>query len=91
MFGIIIEPEFGISRDTLALRLQERGIETRTFFCPMNAQPCFLSMPEFRNIPTPVADMLWERGFYLPSSHTLSPEQIDFIGDSIAAIQREQA
>lgn len=91
MFGVVVEPEFGMTREALTQKLQERGIETRTFFCPMNAQPCFQSMPGFRPVPTPVADMLWRNGFYLPSSHTLAPEQIDVIAQTLAAIQRSSA
>jgi perosamine synthetase len=86
MYALLVEPEFGATRDQVATRLRERGIETRTFFCPMNAQPCFQSMPGFRAVPTPVADMLWKRGLYLPSSHTLSAETIAFIGEAIREI-----
>lgn len=88
MYGIVVSPEFGATRDQLAARLREQGIETRTFFCPMNAQPCFETMPGFRAVPTPVADRLWQSGLYLPSSHTLSDEKIDFIGEAIRQIQR---
>jgi perosamine synthetase len=91
MYGIVVRPDFGATRDQLAARLRERGIDTRTFFCPMNAQPCFESMPGFRAIPTPVADMLWQSGLYLPSSHTLSDDTIDSIGEAIRQIQRARA
>lgn len=88
MYGVVIEPEFGMTRDELALELSRRGIETRTFFCPMNAQPCFETMDGFRTVATPVADILWQRGFYLPSSHTLDDERIEFVGGTIAEIQQ---
>ncbi|HEX4410965.1 MAG TPA: DegT/DnrJ/EryC1/StrS family aminotransferase [Xanthobacteraceae bacterium] len=88
MYGVVVDSEFGVSRDELAGELSRRGIETRTFFCPMNAQPCFGSMDGFRAVPTPVADMLWQRGFYLPSSHTLTGGQIEGIGSAIAEIQQ---
>jgi perosamine synthetase len=41
MYGIVIKPEFGMTRDELSTRLAQKQIETRTFFCPMNSQPCF--------------------------------------------------
>ena len=88
MYGILVYPEFGMTRDDFAARLAQRGVETRTFFCPMNSQPCFESMPNFRALPTPVADMLWRCGMYLPSSHTLTNDQIEFIGNTIADIHR---
>ena len=82
MYGIVVGEEFGMSRDELATWLHQNGIDTRTFFCPMNIQPCLQSMPGFRQIPCPVAERLWERGLYLPSSHTLSTEKIHYICDT---------
>ena len=83
MYGIVVQPEFGVTRDQLAASLKKDGIDTRTFFCPMNQQPCLQSIPGFRAIPCPVADRLWERGLYLPSTHTLSEETIKQIAARI--------
>jgi perosamine synthetase len=80
---VVVQPEFGISRDQLMAWLSQNGIETRTFFCPMNQQPCLQSQPGFRKIPCPVADKLWERGLYLPSSYTLPEATIRVIAESI--------
>lgn len=76
MYGVVVQPEFGITRDQLIALLKRDGIDTRTFFCPMNQQPCLQSIPSFRALPCPVADRLWETGLYLPSTHTLSEEAI---------------
>jgi perosamine synthetase len=91
MYALVIKPEFGISRDQLMARLREEGIDTRTFFCPMNQQPCFQSQPGFREVSCPVADKLWETGLYLPSSCTLTEATIESIAESIqlAAAQTE--
>jgi perosamine synthetase len=86
MYAILVGPEFGPSRNELAERLSQRGVETRTFFCPMNAQPCFEGLGSA--VPTPVADMLWNCGLYLPSSHTLGQDEIDFISQAIADARR---
>ncbi len=83
MYGLVVGPEFGISRDKLIEALSERGIESRTFFCPMNQQPALKKMPGFREIPCPVADSLWETGLYLPSTWNLSEENIAFICSAI--------
>ena len=83
MYAIVIHPEFEISRDALMEHLQDSGIETRTFFCPMNQQPCLQSRPDFREVPCPVADRLWETGLYLPSTYSLPEETIKKIADSI--------
>lgn len=86
MYALVVLPEFGATRDELAQALRADGIDTRTFFCPMNQQPCLQSRPGFRTIPCPVADRLWETGLYLPSSYTLTEEIIREIADSIAAV-----
>ena len=85
MYGVVVTDEFGISRDDLTARLAEAGIETRTFFCPMNQQPCLQRRPDYRHVPSPVADDLWTRGLYLPSAHTLSDESLGRVCDAIAA------
>jgi len=83
MYGVVVRPEFGMPRDQLIRSLAQKGIDTRTFFCPMNQQPCLRSMDGFRDVPCPVADRLWDEGLYLPSSYTLSEETIRFIAHCI--------
>ena len=83
MYAILVKTEFGMSRDQLVEALRANGIQTRTFFCPMNQQPVFQSLAGFRDVPCPVADTLWEAGLYLPSSWNLSDETISQIADSI--------
>jgi perosamine synthetase len=85
MVGILVEEEFGLTRDELMGALRERGIESRTFFCPMNLQPFLREQAGFRDVPCPVAEELWERGLYLPSSPSLSDEQVEEIVAEIAA------
>jgi perosamine synthetase len=83
MYGIVINPELGISRDELIKKLIDRGIDTRTFFCPMNIQPCVQRVAGYRQIHCPVAENIWENGLYLPSSVNITEEQIAFIANSI--------
>jgi perosamine synthetase len=88
MYALTVEPEFGLSRDQLAAKLAEAGVETRTFFCPMNQQPILKSLPGFPDVACPVADRLWETGLYLPSAPGLSSEKIQFVRDAIVAAGR---
>ncbi len=83
MYGLVVQPEFGISRDKLSEALAERGIQTRTFFCPMNQQPVLQKMHGFRKVACPVADSLWENGLYLPSTWNLDEEKLALVGDAI--------
>ena len=83
MYGILIEDEFGMSRDELMKRLREKGIETRTFFIPMHQQPAFLNKGLFKGESYPVAEELAERGLYLPSGSGLTRDQIEYISNMI--------
>jgi perosamine synthetase len=83
MYALRVLPEFGMTRDALAEKLQAAGIETRTFFCPMNQQPCLQELPGFRADPCPVADQIWQDGLYLPSGTTLTEDQISTVCHAI--------
>jgi perosamine synthetase len=83
MYAVVVEPELGIGRDALMARLRAEGIDTRTFFCGMNQQPFLRAQPGWRDVPCPVADRLWERGLYLPSSTSLDDATIERIAGAI--------
>jgi perosamine synthetase len=89
MYGVVVEPGSGLKRDDFMKYLREKGIDTRTFFCSMGDQPFLLKQQGYRKINTPVADMLWECGLYLPSSHTLSEDQIVFIAETIKSFPKK--
>ena len=76
MYGILVEDDFPLGRDELVAALGERGVETRTFFCPMNLQPFLRAQAGFRDVPCPVGEELWQRGLYLPSSPSLQDDEI---------------
>lgn len=83
MYGLVVLPSFGISRNDLMARLSAEGIESRTFFCPMNQQPCLADIEGFDTAPCPVADDLWQTGLYLPSGADLTEQQIDTVSNTI--------
>jgi len=86
MYSILIEEEFGISRDDLMKKLEEKGIETRTFFIPMHQQPVFRKMGLFNNEKFPVAEELSKKGLYLPSSSTLKKDEIKYIAETLVSL-----
>jgi perosamine synthetase len=89
MYALVVEKEFGLSRDELEDNLQAEGIQTRTFFCPMNQQPALAAHSDYRESSAPVADALWEQGIYLPSSWNLSAEKIKTVCAAIASAGEE--
>ncbi len=86
MYGILVQPEFGMSRDALRDKLAKRGIETRTFFIPIHLQPIYYRGHGHQQFP--VSEMLCEKGMYLPSAATLTPGDIEFIAQAIKNIQQ---
>jgi perosamine synthetase len=91
MYTIVVEDAFGLSRDQLIAALAERGIESRTFFCPMNLQPFLREQSGFRDVQCPVAEDLWHRGCYLPSSPTLTDDEIAQIVEQVTALSGHDA
>jgi perosamine synthetase len=88
MYAIVVQPEFGCTRDELVSALRSRGIDTRTFFCPMDLQPCLRQIAGFRSEPCPVADRMWETGLYLPSGTNLADSEVAFIASSVREAAR---
>lgn len=86
MYSVLVGPAFGKNRDQLRQALAKRGIETRTFFIPIHLQPIYYA--EFGRQEFPIAEMLCERGVYLPSAPTLTRREIEFITVSIKACQQ---
>jgi perosamine synthetase len=68
----------------LIFKLAEIGVETRPFFFPLHTLPMYRDLVKGKSFP--VAEHLATKGLNLPSSATLSKEDIDFICDSIIKI-----
>jgi perosamine synthetase len=83
MYAVVLDDEFPLDRDELMASLREAGIDTRTHLRPMNVQPFLRRHPAFRAIPWGVAEQLWRRGMYLPSSITLSDSDIEGIVEQV--------
>jgi perosamine synthetase len=82
MYAIVLSNEAGITRDSLVHKLHQEGIETRTFFCPMDQQPALQGRVKQKTLDAN-SDYLWRQGLYLPSSHNLTDKEIDKISGLI--------
>jgi perosamine synthetase len=81
MYSVLIDDDFGMSRDELRYQLRQAGIDTRPFFYPIHTLPMYDTGQKF-----PVAEDLAQRGINLPSGATLSADQIDYICDTITRL-----
>lgn len=89
MYAVLVEEEFGLSRDELMRRLKERGVDTRTFFIPVHQQPLFKAKAEYQNLSFPVSEALSGKGLYLPSGLALTKDQMKQVAEEIKKIARQ--
>ncbi len=87
MYSILIKDEFGMGRDELMKVLEKDGIETRTFFYPVNIQPIYKD--RFPGQRFPVAEALSKTGMNLPSGTTLNEGEIEYVSRRIASASRK--
>lgn len=81
MYSVLVEDEFGMTRDDLRAKLRQTGIDSRPFFYPVHTLPMYNTGQSL-----PIAEELGQRGINLPSAATLTSEQIDYICDTLASL-----
>ncbi|MEN6317162.1 MAG: DegT/DnrJ/EryC1/StrS family aminotransferase [Syntrophaceae bacterium] len=77
MYGLVIDEKTGITAKDLAVRLNEKGIETRPFFLGMHEQPVFRKAGLFQGISLPTTERISRYGLYLPSGQAITDDQIN--------------
>ena len=86
LYSILLKDSFGMTRQDFMNELVRRGVETRTFFYPVNVQPVFSQ--EFVKRSFPVADMLSKEGVNLPSGSNLTNADVSHICNCIREIRK---
>jgi perosamine synthetase len=86
VYGVVLDSARGIAAKKLIKSLGVMGIGTRPFFCPMHRQPVLLDMGLFKGESYPIAEDLYEFGFYLPSGVALQDNQIDKVVTAMKAL-----
>jgi len=76
MYGVVINNKYGKKRDQLSKYLLQNGIDTRTFFCPLNLQPFLKKIKGYKKHKCPGSENLWKNGLYLPSANNLKEKDI---------------
>jgi perosamine synthetase len=82
IYSILVDENFGLSRDKLRERLGEKGIDTRPLFYPLSELPPYKSKEAF-----PVAKSLSTKGISLPSPVSLNEEEIERIVQEIIRLK----
>lgn len=89
MYHVVLNDSVGTRRDAVMKRMLDRGIETRPGFIPYNLQDIFIRKGLTRPELCPVANRVASGGFYLPSSPTLSEEEIQYVANHLKEVLRE--
>jgi perosamine synthetase len=88
MYGILIEDDFGLTRDEVVSALSAAKIETRTFFISMHRQPALAKYGCDVGGEYPVTDQLARKGLYLPSGSGLTQAQVERVANTLLALRR---
>ena len=88
MYTVLVEDNFGISRDTLSSILRQLNIDSRPFFYPIHLQPLY--QHHFTGQIYPVAEDLSQRGLSLPSGNELNESQVSHIANAISSIYKQR-
>ncbi len=83
LYSILVDRDgFGMSRDRLMQELANKGIETRPVFLPIHLQPIYPN-----NQKLPIAENISDQGLSLPSSASLSTDEIAGLCQVILSIR----
>lgn len=86
MYHVLLRGSAADRKAEIIRKLADRGIETRENFVPYNMQRIFIDRGWTSADECPVANDVSRRGFYLPSSPTLSESDLVYVCDALTAI-----
>lgn len=84
LYPVIVEAG-SATRDEAMRRLEERGVETRPFFIPIHRLPPYLDADGRVVADLPVTDRLSGQGMSLPTSSSLTDEEVDHVVAAVPA------
>jgi perosamine synthetase len=86
MYGVLLDAKHPLDADGLAAKLRALGIDTRAFFVGMHEQPALRALGLFAGESYPVTEHLSRKGLYLPSSLTLTEQDVDQVADALRKV-----
>lgn len=88
VFALVLRDDFPVDAQAVCTQLAQHGIGTRPFFYPMHLQPVFNKRGLFVNESYPVAEKLYNKGFYIPSGLSLTVSQIEKVAKTLHEVLR---
>jgi len=86
VYGLVLDDSVEFDAEEAMTRLAKLGVGCRPFFYPMHQQPVLRQMGLFEGESFPVAERLYQRGFYVPSGLALSEDQIFHVAESLKQV-----
>ncbi len=86
VFGLVMDRDDHRSARDVMKQLADEKIGCRPFFYPMHLQPALRKLGLFDGETYPVAEWLYEKGFYVPSGLSLTEEQIMYVGEKVNSL-----
>lgn len=83
MYHVVLVGSARGRREEVMGALREVGIETRESFVPFNRQKIFLRDGRVREDECPVANVVGENGFYLPSGPVMDPKEQEYVAKAV--------
>lgn len=83
LYSVVVEKNFPLSRDEIIIILKHNDIEARPFFTPVHMMKPYKDFPHGN---MEITNELAEKGMNLPSSVSLSKDQIKEIADIISNV-----
>lgn len=89
MVTAILDPALGWTKRELGLALAENGIDTRPFFHPLSSIPAYAELKP--RVDNPVARSLSPFGVNLPSSLSLTREEVAYVSETLRSLLRTRS
>jgi perosamine synthetase len=86
VYGLVLDDSIAFDAGEAMRRLANLGIGCRPFFCPLHQQPVLREAGLFAGESHPVAERLYQRGFYVPSGLALTEAQIRRVVDAVREV-----
>jgi perosamine synthetase len=83
VYGLVLDDSVGFDAEETMKRLAKLGVGCRPFFCPMHQQPVLRELGLFEDESYPVAERMYQSGFYLPSGIALTEGQILWVASAL--------
>ena len=86
VYGVVLDDSIKLSAAEAIKLLSKHNVGSRPFFFPIHQQPVLKKLELFLDEKYPVAERLYQRGFYIPSGLALSEKQLEEVASTLKSI-----